>query len=41
MGGAAAKLEPEQANAIIMAARAHWFAEDDAQAQADGAPAAE
>jgi len=28
MAGAAAKLEPDQANAIIMAARAHWFAED-------------
>ncbi|HUJ98806.1 MAG TPA: transcription termination factor NusA [Stellaceae bacterium] len=35
MAGAAAKLEPEQANAIIMAARAHWFA-DEAQPDAAG-----
>ena len=35
MAGAAAKLEPEQANAIIMAARAHWFADE--PAKADGA----
>jgi transcription termination/antitermination protein NusA len=35
MAGAAAKLEPEQANAIIMAARAHWFA-DEAQPGATG-----
>ena len=35
MAGAAAKLEPEQANAIIMAARAHWFADD---AAVGGAP---
>jgi N utilization substance protein A len=27
VAGATAKLEPEQANAIIMAARAHWFAD--------------
>jgi N utilization substance protein A len=29
------KLEPDEANAIIMAARAHWFADDEAPA---GAP---
>jgi len=40
MAGAAAKLEPDQANAIIMAARAHWFAEEDAAA-AQKAPAGE
>jgi transcription termination/antitermination protein NusA len=40
MAGSAAKLEPEQANAIIMAARAHWFAEEDAAA-AQKAPAGE
>jgi N utilization substance protein A len=28
MAGSAAKLEPEQANAVIMAARAHWFADE-------------
>jgi transcription termination/antitermination protein NusA len=28
MAGTAAKLEPDQANAIIMAARAHWFADE-------------
>ncbi|HEV2551400.1 MAG TPA: transcription termination factor NusA [Stellaceae bacterium] len=39
MAGSAAKLEPEQANAIIMAARAHWFADEDAAAQK--APAGE
>ncbi len=39
MAGAAAKLEPEQANAIIMAARAHWFADE--PAKADGAAAGE
>jgi N utilization substance protein A len=32
MAGSAAKLEPEQANAIIMAARAHWFADEPAKA---------
>jgi len=32
MAGATAKLEPEQANAIIMAARAHWFADEPAKA---------
>jgi len=32
MVGSAAKLEPEQANAIIMAARAHWFADEPAKA---------
>jgi transcription termination/antitermination protein NusA len=40
MAGNAAKLEPEQANAIIMAARAHWFADEDAAA-AQKAPAGE
>jgi transcription termination/antitermination protein NusA len=40
MAGNAAKLEPEQANAIIMAARAHWFADEDAAA-ARKAPAGE
>src|SRR5690349_5173749 len=40
MAGNAAKLEPEQANAIIMAARAHWFADEDAAA-APKAPAVE
>jgi N utilization substance protein A len=35
MAGTAVKLEPEQANAIIMAARAHWFADS-----AEGAPGA-
>jgi N utilization substance protein A len=40
MAGAQAKLEPEQANAIIMAARAHWFA-DEPKADAGGAPAGE
>jgi len=35
-----AKLEPEEANAIIMAARAHWFAEDGAEAES-AAPQAE
>jgi N utilization substance protein A len=36
MVGSAAKLELEEANAIIMAARAHWFA-DEAPTGADGA----
>jgi N utilization substance protein A len=40
MAGNAAKLEPDQANAIIMAARAHWFADEDAAA-AQKAPAGE
>jgi transcription termination/antitermination protein NusA len=40
MAGNAAKLEPEQANAIIMAARAHWFADENAAA-AQKAPAGE
>jgi transcription termination/antitermination protein NusA len=32
MAGAQAKLEPDAANAIIMAARAHWFADEAAPA---------
>ncbi len=36
MAGAAAKLEPDAANAIIMAARAHWFA-DEAKPEAGAA----
>ena len=41
MAGTAVKLEPDEANAIIMAARAHWFA-DEAQPDAAGdAPAGE
>ena len=41
MAGTAVKLEPDEANAIIMAARAHWFA-DEAQPDATGdAPAGE
>jgi len=39
MAGNTVKLEPEQANAIIMAARAHWFADE--PAKADGATAGE
>ena len=39
MAGNAVKLEPEQANAIIMAARAHWFADE--PAKVDGAAAGE
>jgi N utilization substance protein A len=38
MVGNAAKLEPDEANAIIMAARAHWFADE---ATADAAAAKE
>jgi transcription termination/antitermination protein NusA len=38
MVGNAAKLEPDEANAIIMAARAHWFADE---APADAAAAKE
>jgi len=30
------KLEPDAANAIIMAARAHWFADEAAPAEAAG-----
>jgi transcription termination/antitermination protein NusA len=41
MVGPAAKLEPDQANAIIMAARAHWFADAEAAtADAPGNPQA-
>ncbi|HWI27009.1 MAG TPA: transcription termination factor NusA [Stellaceae bacterium] len=38
---AGAKLEPDQANAIIMAARAHWFADEAQPSAATGAPAGE
>ena len=38
MAGAAAKLEEDEANAIIMAARAHWFADE---AKSADAPKAE
>ncbi len=41
MAGTAAKLEPEQANAIIMAARAHWFADEAQPGAAGGATAGE
>ena len=41
MAGAAAKLEPDQANAIIMAARAHWFADEAKPGAEAGAPAGE
>jgi N utilization substance protein A len=41
MAGAAAKLELEDANAIIMAARAHWFADEAQPSAADGATAGE
>ena len=38
--GAGVKLEAEEANAIIMAARAHWFPEEAKPAAGDAAPAA-
>jgi N utilization substance protein A len=41
IAGSAAKLELEQANAIIMAARAHWFAEEAEPSAAGGVPAGE
>jgi transcription termination/antitermination protein NusA len=41
MAGTAVKLEPDQANAIIMAARAHWFADEAQPGAAGGAPAGE
>ena len=40
MAQATVKLEEDEANAIIMAARAHWFADEPAAA-ADAAPHAE
>ncbi|HXZ02051.1 MAG TPA: transcription termination factor NusA [Stellaceae bacterium] len=41
MVGAAVKLEPDAANAIIMAARAHWFADETQPGAAPAAPAGE
>jgi N utilization substance protein A len=41
IAGSAPKLEPEQANAIIMAARAHWFAEAPQPSDAGGVAAGE
>jgi transcription termination/antitermination protein NusA len=41
IAGSAAKLEPDEANAIIMAARAHWFADEAQPAGADDGAAGE
>jgi transcription termination/antitermination protein NusA len=41
MAGTAVKLEPDEANAIIMAARAHWFADEAQPGAAGDAPAGE
>ena len=41
MAGTAAKLEPELANTIIMAARAHWFADEAQPGAAGGATVGE
>jgi N utilization substance protein A len=37
--GAGIKLEAEEANAIIMKARAHWFPEEEKPAEDEAAPA--
>jgi N utilization substance protein A len=44
LAGSSVKVEPEQANTIIMAARAHWFADGDGGAKSaasDKTPAGE